>query len=199
MKIKHFEKSRAFTLVELLVVIAIIATLATISSVIVLRMKDNAKDVQASTIMKQITMSVEAFKDDYGYAPYAPLGTHPAADQHLSTTGANAVIILKDLMAEETSADANNTRGKLYLTIKDATNELNGIVRDGSNNITSLVDPWGNGYVMSLDYDYDEEITLSTTPWGTLSGTEVKNQVIALGCGGRSKAIDDKKDVVSWK
>jgi prepilin-type N-terminal cleavage/methylation domain-containing protein len=58
-------KQAAFTLIELLVVVAIIAILAAVLFPILARVRENARQAQCSTNLKQIGMAVQLYLGDW--------------------------------------------------------------------------------------------------------------------------------------
>ncbi len=72
---RHFQARRGFTLIELLVVIAIIAILAAILFPVFARARESARKTQCLSNMKQLTLSVHMYAQDYDGA--GPLGWQP--------------------------------------------------------------------------------------------------------------------------
>ena len=90
-----------------------------------------------------------------------------------------------------TSGSSANPRGVVYLDVPNAqgaTFPKGGIVSGSSGTLFTgsttvysgdFVDPWGLGYCVTVDYNYDNVIT--ATPWTDV--TSVRNGVIAFSLG----------------
>jgi prepilin-type N-terminal cleavage/methylation domain-containing protein len=161
---------RAFTLVELLVVIAIIAILAGMLLPALSAVKTRVMIGRAKTEMQQIGTAISDYERKYSRLPSLPgieagvsdvtFGTNIAIIAGVVVAPTNSAVIAI-LMAEETfrngtkSANAghilNPQRVKFLSSAKpvsDATSPGVGI--DGEYR-----DPWGNPYVISLDYSFN--------------------------------------------
>jgi len=195
---KTLNHARGFTLVELLVVIAIISSLATISSVVILRMKNNAKDLMTSTTIRQIVTAHDDYMSDYGYTP--PVHGNNTSQRALWSNHSSSDAFMTALMGESTT---HNPRGKSYMSIKDATNGMNGLERNNSNRITSLVDPWGNYYLVFFDLGYTGSWQFRNVRWAGTYGDDLdkintSTSVVHLLSGGRDATMNKKKDSKSW-
>ena len=147
------EKS-AFTLIELLVVIAIIGILMSLLFPAVNSAIDAAKKAQAKNDVTQIATAVTAYYTEYGKLPSATTPA-PTTDQTLSAASNGIVGIL---MGTDTN---NNPRQIVFLEVSDVSKKKGKSGLDASGN---FVDPWGNTYQITLDYDYNN--TLDSLPVG---------------------------------
>jgi prepilin-type N-terminal cleavage/methylation domain-containing protein len=128
----------AFTLIELLVVIAIIAILAGLAFPAVQGALESGKKAQARNDVHQIAAAFKAFQLEYGRLPGTATSDGPAPQDYMSIL---------------TSSNAQNPRGIVFFEPKMAKQGKGGL--DG----TVYKDPWGNPYIVTLDYNYDNKIT----------------------------------------
>jgi prepilin-type N-terminal cleavage/methylation domain-containing protein len=174
-------KTRAgFTLIELLVVLAIIAVLVAILMPVITRVQNTARKVQAVNDMHNVKVSIISFYQDYQKYPLNDVQISAAEPDN----GGNDTVY-GDVPGKYTSAelfdvlraveDATQNQGNklnpgkvVYWTgpfAKNPTTPRNGIttqkVMDGVNEIPvgSLVDPWGNPYVVWFDANKDGDLS----------------------------------------
>jgi prepilin-type N-terminal cleavage/methylation domain-containing protein len=167
----YHRKFRAFTLIELLVVIAIIAILAAMLFPALSLVKQKAMKAKAKNEMSDIITAITQYEAHYSRLPMLPgvptgandvtfgLGPPNALASH--TTIATNAAIIAILMDKETYGDGRNTPNKGHvlnpqrhalLNAKQATTKTDaGVGPDGEYR-----DPWGNPYVISLDYSLNE-------------------------------------------
>ncbi len=164
---------RAFTLIELLVVIAIIAILAAMLFPALSVVKQKAMKAKAKNEMSDIITAITQYEAHYSRLPMLPgvptgandvtFGLSPntnslSTGQTVIATNAAIIAILMD---KETYGDGKNTPNKGHvlnpqrhplLNAKSATTKGDaGVGPDGEYR-----DPWGNPYVISLDYSLNE-------------------------------------------
>jgi prepilin-type N-terminal cleavage/methylation domain-containing protein len=173
------KSTQAFTLIELLVVIAIIAILASLSLVVIAKVKENGKKVEAQREIHALFNAIMEYRSDNGAFPVSSgvmtLATAAHGDFTYGGASLDAVFggsgswstnnseVIAILMAREkypngtptiNFGNVKNTREKAYLTAVDVVQatDLPGLGPD-------LVyrDPWGNPYVISFDLNYDEK------------------------------------------
>lgn len=150
MKLNLIKKSSGYTLVEILVVMAILATLAGISYPIMMRFAEDGRKADAKSTMKNLADAVHLFKTDTGMYPGLATTT-PTADAVEDTS----VITSKFIQALVGETGTNNFEEKSYFEAKTATDSKNGLTATNQ-----LLDPWGNGYIVCVDYDLDGEIDM---------------------------------------
>lgn len=156
MKSPQFTRSEprknGFTLVELLVVIAIIAVLAATGFTVGTGAINKARKLTAETAASSVATAIEQFYSEYSALPDPGTNT---TDQTFTTNGGDGVALLS-ILAGKGSGD-QNTRGINFLSIKNAKNGRGGLEYTGDD-ISALVDPWGQPYTIVLDYDYDNQL-----------------------------------------
>ena len=196
MKNQFARHNRGFTLVELLVVIAIIAVLAAVGIPAALSAIQKGKKVTCLASCTALESAVNNFFTEYGNLP-----TDAVTDIVVETDKDRELItVLSGL--PETSTPPKNPRGMKILQVKEAKNKkkMDGMLYspDGKS-VVGLYDPWGGGYKVMLDGDYDDRLTVSVSGRTTnLNGRRVA--AWSLGADGvkdptRSKPGDD---VTTW-
>src|SRR4051812_31762379 len=139
---------RGFTLIELLVVITIIALLASLGLVGGQIVMQNARKLEAKTVMKGFEAAFKMYRTEYLRMP-APDGLVPNEDPPpLDTSGEVGRALLKVLLARDGPL---NPRGASLWEPPPA--KSNGAGYSPEN---GLRDPWGkNGYRVTADYNTD--------------------------------------------
>ena len=163
---------RAFTLIELLIVIAIIGILMSLLFPAVNSAIDAARKAQAKNDVVQIATAVTAYETEYGRLPTN------------STTVSGE--LLTALTGQNTTA---NPRGIVFLEVQAAKKGKSG------TNATGFVDPWTTtvAYAISLDTDYDNNVSVSTN--GSASGsTTIRKKV-----GVWNVNSNTRRQVRSWE
>jgi len=195
---------RAFTLIELLVVIAIIIILAGLLFAGLRGAQEQARRTQAKNDLTQIVTAVNAFYTEYGKYPIS------AATDAAGTFGPTGQTNTNNLLFNELRALASstlNTRKIVFISppdAKDQTNSRSGIkTSDGQ-----WYDPWGSGYYIWIDGNYDNTIANPYTANAGASPLQIGVIAWSLGAdqnGATAAASGDKKtgvyddDVISWQ
>lgn len=194
---RRYCRARAFTLIELLVVISIIIILMGLLFPAFRGAQDQAKKVQAKNDLTQIVTAVNAFYTEYGQYPVPPGG---GSDTTFGRSGAANDTLFNELRGTRSIV---NTRQIVFITlpdVKDATNPRSGIGTTTGQG--QCFDPWGAPYNITIDSDYDNQIT---NPYGGSANAGpamLRQGVIAWSLGKNKMQDPDVKagdDVLSWQ
>ncbi len=196
MKIPSSRRQHGFTLVELLVVIAIIAILASIGFGVGQMAIQKAKKLKALTTCTAFEGAVNNFYAEYGIMPNAS-----TTDITLSTKDAEGITLVTVLLGLEKTTPPLNTRSVKFLNAKEGKANKDGLIysTDG-NTITGLYDPWGGGYQVILDCDYNEMVT--PAPSAGVGGTTLHGRRVAVWSNGADAVTGSGKandDVKTWQ
>jgi prepilin-type N-terminal cleavage/methylation domain-containing protein len=198
MKIPTTRRSRGFTLIELLVVITIIAILAAAGFGAGAAAIQKAKRATAQSTAVALESAVNNFFTEYGSMPST--GT---ADADVTTNSSEGVTLLTVLLGkEDSSSNMLNTRGISFLSVKSSKSDASvakpkdGMVYQTTGKPKGLYDPWGGGYSVRLDLDFDEQV--KPKPKGGIQATLHGKRVAvwsdgADGVRDQGKATDDVK------
>lgn len=192
MKTRSSSRRRGFTLIELLVVIAIIAVLAAAGFAGAAKAIASAKRTKCKATATALELAVNQFYGEYGRLP--------DVGEMVTTDNGRGVELLAVLMGKEASSDRMmNPKSINFLKdMREGKSKKDGLMYEGGGSTpTGLYDPWGNGYEISFDIDYDEEMTDPTSSGTILRGRRVvvwtKGQDKVADTPGAGKALDDVK------
>lgn len=196
MKTHPFRRRSGFTLIELLVVIAIIAVLAAAGFGVANIAMKKARVLTARNTVASIEQAINAFYTEYGHLPDP--SDNATSDTTINTSSPQGVKLLTILLGKEASStDIKNPRGLAFLNVPVGKAKKGGLtyVSGNSNVLEGLYDPWGNGYDIILDLDYNEEINDPTTGTGGSSGI-IRGKRVAVYTKGDDKVFkaDDPKN-----
>jgi len=133
----------AFTLIELLIVLAIIGILMGLLFPAVNGALDSARKAQAKNDVVQIANAVIFYETEYGKLP----GISGTNDY----SGNVSLELVQTLTGESTNF---NPRKIVFMEVQAAKKNKSG------TNSSGFVDPWGNPYKISIDGNYNNEITV---------------------------------------
>jgi prepilin-type N-terminal cleavage/methylation domain-containing protein len=205
MEMKRECSAAAFTLIELLVVIVIVAVLMGIAFPVFQGVQNQAKKTQAKNDVTQIVTAVNAFYTEYGKYPLPATATSDA-----TATYGPSFITNKTLFDELRGITfALNTRQIVFISppeAKDPTNPRNGIAGSTSAKPGEYFDPWGTAYLVSIDWDYNNQVTNPYTADTGAGAAQIRTGVIAWSLGKDQKggtasktSTDSNDDVISWQ
>lgn len=201
MKAVSVRKS-GFTLVELLVVITIIVTLMAILVPVVAAARERAVKLRATNTLSELINGVNLYFNTYNVLP-SNSAAAPQDDEEVETTepimSVLAGINLDNQNRKETVFYAGEeARGSSRATA------YGGLWQEANN--AELFDPWKKkagavrGYIILLDYGYDEKLDNPFDP-----GRVLGRRVVAWSSGkdgkwnrGKPKIGDNKDNVYSW-
>jgi prepilin-type N-terminal cleavage/methylation domain-containing protein len=200
MKIPPSRRVRGFTLIELLVVIAIIAVLAAAGFAAGSAAVQKAKRTTAHSTAVALETAVNNFFTEYGSMPST--GT---SDATVKTNAGDGVTLCTILLGKETSSGTMlNTRAVNFLSVKSSKDKpsdnkpKDGMVYLDSGVPKGLYDPWGGGYSVIMDLDYDERVTPAPAGGG---GRLLHGRRVAAWSNGADGVVSGGKssdNVVTW-
>ncbi|HON07872.1 MAG TPA: prepilin-type N-terminal cleavage/methylation domain-containing protein [Verrucomicrobiota bacterium] len=183
MKIKL---NSGFTLIELLTVIAIIAILAGLLLTGVANAKKKAIITAAQIEIKNLVGAITKYEAEYNRYPCPTNAVDDATFGLTDKKNAAIIDILRDRDTENNPNHSRNPRRIVFIEPKlTSSTDAPGVGPDGT-----WRDPWVNAYIISIDYNYDNET--KDAQYGTLP---VSVAVWSMGPNGKP---GDEDDVKSW-
>ena len=229
--------NRGFTLVELLTVLAVIAVLVGLLFPVVGSVMNNARKTQASSEEQRIISAVSAYRTDYGKLPINSDQQGGAGSPNYSDTvdgdphgGYPSAFLFDILRAIPDTLTNNNIGGQLnprnavYYqapNVKNPKQPRSGFILQSPGYTTpgatgnpsytiipgSLVDPWGNEYMIFLDANNDGDLNNMFariyTAYPANQGPAGTVQVVSMGPDstlGKNNSLTPtgSDDVISW-
>jgi len=141
-------ETTGFTLIELLVVITIIAVLAGLLFPAMGAVRNQARKASAKNDVTQLVNAIKAYQLEYGHYPDS------SGKEGAKTITSNGTIV--GTLRAATTGD--NTREIRFLEIPNAKNNRSGLeISSGgatADPTADWLDPWGNPYVIYINYSY---------------------------------------------
>lgn len=200
----------AFTLIELLVVIVIVAILMGLAFPVFQGVQNQAKKTQAKNDLMQIVTAVNAFYTEYGKYPVAD--PDQGIEKTFSTSTKQLMDILQslpggDALPTDATTNKYNPRKIVFLQPPSVKDDTVGNRRSGISSAEgSFYDPWGKAYSISIDWDYDNQVTNPYTVDTGAGAAQIRTGVIAWSLGknqtggtGSKTSPDSNDDVISWQ
>lgn len=193
---------RAFTLIELLVVLSIIGILAGLLLPLFAGIQERAHKVQAVNDMRNIKVGIVSYYTDYQKYPIN--ATQQSAVQYGGNdtvygdpgglySSADLFNILRAVADTNFNQDNQLNPSKTVYwpgpLAKSAVHPVNGITtqnfKDGDNVVPqgSLVDPWGNSYVVWIDANRDGDLSVAAHWFYSDIKTKDTDGVADVPCG----------------
>lgn len=193
MKTPSLRRASGFTLVELLVVIAIIAVLAAAGFAAGNAAINRARKVTAQAAASSLETAITSYYNEYSSLP----DVGQQANQAIDTKEQAGVELLRILLGMEDSSSTNpqNPREIKFLTVKEGKANKNGLMFNSTgSDVLGLYDPWGGGYQVVLDMEYEDKLQFQMgSKTTTLNGRRV-----AVYNAGADKKFGTGDDVKTW-
>ena len=151
-----------YTIIEMLVVISILGVLVALGAPAAIGMMTKQKSTAAKQEVQAIVQAFKAYEAEYGCLPFA------------KGTGAFTADLVTNIDSSGKGVDLSTQTetvkkmlGVLMNYPEDSVNNpkkikfLKWIDRDEDNKPDNWLDPWGQPYVIGLDYDYDGRVAIN--------------------------------------
>jgi hypothetical protein len=120
------------------------------------------------------------------YTKYGSLPQNGESDATVTTDVDSA--ILEELLGLNITL---NTRGVKFLSVNEGKGRKNGLIYGTSgSSVLGLYDPWGGGYKIRMDLDYDEKLDVN--------GEVLDGRRVAVWSDGPDRKPRTKDDVKTW-
>ena len=167
-KISRSSMRRAFTIIEMLVVIAIIAILAGMLLPAISKAKINAQRKAAKTEMVNIISAIEAYHNEYSRYPtptnyltqdftFGDLSVGSSTNLYNTGSLTDNSDLMAILMDEDRLVNTDHKKNPRKRAFFNPSKRANTTNEPGLGPDLVLRDPWGQPYMITIDYDYDDK------------------------------------------
>lgn len=160
---------RAFTLLEVMLVIGIIAILAGFLFPVIIGASKRAREKQAAAETRTILVAIKAYRQEYGKWPAQIQATQD------TTYITNNNLVIKPLLG-------SNVKNKIFLNLQVNTN-------NNPDYAGNYLDPWGIPYVICMDENEDNSLSISNISYYVASNTSGREIGATNICW--TNAVDD--------
>jgi type II secretory pathway pseudopilin PulG len=190
-RIKHLNNANlgGFSLLELLVVVALIMVLIGLLVPAYNRVREGQKGAQTKIVMGQLAMALQRYQSEYGRLPFDP-DNKPTNETLTAVHLENLMKLLND--GEDTyitTGPGGNPKNISFFPANARDMKKVGSLKNGSypsaetGGQTVLLDPWGNSYMIALDFNGDDDIEVY--------GNQSVKGSFAIWSAGPNKIVED--------
>jgi len=169
-----------YTIIEMIVVIGILAVLVAMGAPAAISMISKKETTRAKQEIQAIKQAVKAYEAEYGKLPLSGNSFERLDD----TTDPTAQRFISALLYHGNDKVTDNPRGIKFLAW------VNNHGADTATTPDNWLDPWGQPYILAVDYDYNGETTIG-------DGVIVKGSFFIVSRG--EDAADASDNIYSYK
>ena len=186
---------KAYTLVELLVVIGIIAVLASLTFSVARVVVLNGHKLETKVVLSDVELAVNQFFTEYHRMPVTGQTEEPIRMNQ-------GTDLLSVLLGDVSGPKSLNPAGRVFLQARPARNGRNGVLEPGGMP-PSLVDRWGNPFLIVMDLNQDGRVpnpdTLNEDANLARQAPPHLRQRVAVFSAGPDGKQATRDDIVSWR
>ncbi len=176
-----------WSILALIPILVVVAGLRFLADRLIL---DNPVNGKALAVCTELEQAIQHFYDDNGTLPVELDG-----DSVFSSNSQMGLEMLRVLMNQESRDHPLNGKGVKYLNVKQGKRNKDGLIwNEAGTQITGLYDPWGGPYMIALDGDFNESITVQ--PKAQKEPRTLQRRVVVWSNGKNPDKAKD--DVTTW-